>query len=63
MVNAKADTVRWPDDSTHIDVRDPSEVVFWSWRLHVSPGKLKHAVRAVGPKFKDVSHHLTYRRS
>jgi hypothetical protein len=63
MVNAKADTVRWPSDSTRIDVRDQSEVEFWSWRLHVSAGKLKHAVRSVGPRLKDVSDHLSFRRS
>ena len=63
MVDPKADTVTWPTESTRIDVRDPSEVEFWCWRLKVSAGKLKHAVRSVGPKLQDVSHHLSYRRS
>ncbi len=63
MVDLKADTVKWPTDSTRIDVQDPSEVKFWSWRLHVSAGKLKHAVRSVGTKFKDVNQHLAYRRA
>lgn len=63
MVHATADTVKWPTEGTKIDVQDPTEVTFWSWRLCVSAGKLKQAVRSVGPKFKDVSHHLSYRRS
>jgi hypothetical protein len=62
MVNTKVDTTRWPEDSTRISLSEKTERHYWSRRFHVSPGKLEEAVRAVSPKFKDVSHFLSYRR-
>jgi len=60
---AAADTVRWPQDSTCIEVDQPDKLRFWSGRLHVSAGMLRHAVRVVGCKFKDVTEFLTRRAS
>jgi hypothetical protein len=62
MVTADRKTIRWPQDSTNVDVNRQDELEFWSRRLRVSQGKLKQAVRAVGPKFKDVEHHLSSNR-
>jgi hypothetical protein len=59
---AADDTVRWPDDSTCIEVDKPDELRFWSRRLHVSAGMLRHAVRLVGCKFKDVTEFLFAKR-
>jgi hypothetical protein len=49
MVNSRADTTRWPEDSTRISFSEKTERHYWSGRFHVSPGKLEEAVRAVGP--------------
>jgi hypothetical protein len=54
MVKAAERTAEWPQDSTRIDVREASDIQFWSQRFHVSAETLKQVVQAVGPKFKDV---------
>jgi hypothetical protein len=55
-------TIHWPQNSTQVEVNDPSESEFWCWRFRVSAGKLKQAVRAVGSNFKDVVEHLNSKR-
>jgi hypothetical protein len=55
-------TVRWPKDSTTLNIGDEKELRFWANRFHVGREMLKRAVWAVGPKFKDVSHYLNYKR-
>jgi hypothetical protein len=55
-------TVRWPADSTRVNVDDSFELEFWSKRFGVSRSVLKQAVQAVGQKFKDVHAHLNSRR-
>ena len=55
-------TVRWPKDSTPLNISDKKELAFWAKRFHVGREVLKRAVWAVGPKFKDVSSHLDYKR-
>ncbi len=55
-------TIRWPADSTWVNVDQPDELEYWSMHFRVSAGKLKQAVRTVGPKFKDVAFHLDSRR-
>jgi hypothetical protein len=62
MVSRGTKTVQWPQDSTYVNIDREDELAFWSLRFRVSPGKLKQAVRAVGPKFKDVEAHLKDRR-
>jgi hypothetical protein len=59
----RSDTVIWPEDSTRINIAEEADVQFWSRRFRISVGKLKQAVRAVGPRFKDISHYLNYQRS
>ncbi len=54
--------MRWPQDSTRINVDDENELQFWAMRFHVAREMLRRAVAAVGPKFKDVASHLNYRR-
>ena len=61
-MNNSGDTVRWPDDSTCIEVDKPDELRFWSRRLRVSTGMLRRAVRLVGCKFKDVAEFLFQHR-
>lgn len=51
-------TQSWPGASTQVNVLLPAEVEFWSRRFRVSIGKLQQAVRAVGPKYQDVSRYL-----
>jgi uncharacterized protein DUF3606 len=62
MVSTSTKTVPWPQDSTYVNVNREDELEFWSMRFHVSPGKLKQAVRTVGPKYKDVEAHLNNQR-
>ena len=58
MATVDQRTQSWPGSSTPINVLVPADLEFWSKRFHVSIGKLKQAVRAVGPKYKDVSRYL-----
>ena len=62
MTTADRKTTSWPQDLTYIDVNRENELEFWSKQFRVSSGKLKQAVRSVGPKFKDVKQHLKSRR-
>jgi hypothetical protein len=62
MVSATSITVKWPEDSTCINISEEKEVQYWSRHFQVSIGKLKQTVRAVGPKSKDVRDHLSCRR-
>jgi hypothetical protein len=55
-------TVKWPEDSTCVIVSREEDLLFWSNRFQVSPGMLRHAVRIVGSRFKDVSDFLTRKR-
>jgi hypothetical protein len=61
-MSATDETIRWPDDSTCIEVDKPLEMRFWSKRFRVSVGMLRHAVRVVGCKFKDVTEFLFQKR-
>ena len=54
MVKAAEKTAEWPQDSTRINIRETSDVLFWSQRFQISAETLKQVVQAVGPKFKDV---------
>jgi hypothetical protein len=58
MATIEKQTQSWPGASTQINVLLPAELEFWSKRFRVSTGKLKQAVRAVGPKYQDVSRYL-----
>ena len=55
-------TIRWPQDSTPLNIDDEKELQFWAKRLRVGREMLRRAVAAVGPKFKDVASHLNYKR-
>jgi uncharacterized protein DUF3606 len=55
-------TIRWPDDSTRLNIADENELRFWAQRFHVGREMIRRAVAAVGPKFKDVASHLDYKR-
>ncbi len=58
MATVDKRTQSWPGASTSINVVVPADLEFWSKRFRVSIGKLKQAVRTVGPKYKDVSRYL-----
>ena len=58
MATANMRTQSWPGASTQVNVLVAADLEFWSTRFRVSVGKLKQAVRAVGPKYKDVSRYL-----
>jgi len=45
-------------DRDSIDITHDEECRYWSDKLGVSTDKIKDAVRAVGPRAKDVEHHL-----
>jgi hypothetical protein len=62
MVSTCTRTVSWPQDSTYVNVDREDELEFWALHFHVSLGKLKQAVRTVGPKYKDIAAHLNDRR-
>ena len=55
-------TIRWPLDSTRVNIEDERELEFWSRRFRVSREMLKRAVRAAGPRHKDVEMLLDRRR-
>ena len=61
-MGAKDSTVRWPDDSTRLNIADDKELQFWAKRFHVGRELLKRVVAAVGPKFKDVAKYIDKRR-
>lgn len=58
----KDSTVRWPDDSTSLNVDDEKELQFWAKRFHVGRELLKRVVVAVGPKFEDVARYIEKKR-
>lgn len=62
-VTSTSKTVRWPTDSTCIEVDQPDEVKFWSRWFRVSAGMLRQAVRVVGCHFKDVMSYLIRKRA
>jgi len=55
-------TVRWPDESTRVEIDNPQELAFWTRWFRVSAGMLRQAVREVGCRFKDVTQFLNERR-
>jgi hypothetical protein len=55
-------TIRWPQDSTRVNVEDAAELQFWALRLRVSQDVLKRAVWAVGPQLGKVQTHLDVNR-
>jgi hypothetical protein len=55
-------TIRWPLASTRVNVQEERELEFWSQRFRVSREMLKRAVRAAGPRFKDVETLLNGKR-
>ncbi len=61
MITAN-NTITWPEDSTCVTVSREEELLFWCKRFQVSTGMLRHTVRIVGPKFRDVSDFLNRRR-
>ncbi len=62
MILEETETITWPQNFTSINVNRECELQFWSKKFQVSKGKLKQAVRAVGPNFKDVKEHLDSHR-
>jgi len=58
MATVDKRTQSWPGASTQINVLVLADLEFWSRRFRVSTGKLKQAVRAVGPMYQDVSRYL-----
>ena len=49
---------RGPRDSDRIDVNRSEDCRYWGEKLGVSTEKIKDAVKAVGPRAKDVERHL-----
>lgn len=55
-------TLRWPEESTRVDIHRDDELTFWCKCFRVSPGMLRQAIERVGQKFKDVSAFLEAKR-
>lgn len=49
-------------DTGRIDIKDETDLVFWTERLCVSPTMLRQAIRIVGSQLRDVSCFLHSRR-
>jgi hypothetical protein len=56
-------TVRWPQESTYLNIEDEDELQFWAERFRVGRELLKRVVASVGPKFKDVAAKIRCERS
>jgi hypothetical protein len=55
-------TVRWPQDSTHLNIEDENELQFWAQRFRVGRELLRRVVASVGPRFKDVAAQIRCQR-
>ena len=61
-MNKNDPTIRWPEDSTVLNIEDETELQFWARRFRVGRELLKRVVASVGPRFKDVAAQISYRR-
>lgn len=57
------ETQRWPEDMTCVEVGKNADAMFWARWFRVSVGMLRHVVRVVGCRYKDVLLFLLRKRA